>query len=512
MESEVMSAPFFSRTERIQFGSFHYPLGLVDFTLSATARDALQRIKQGEQISAGDGDEASLTHIAYEITSLFHEMRHFIDMFGTTAGCALFAGHVAQLKSFAAVSKALRSAGMKWKIPLSEWGGEAACPQPIRDFIRRARGFNVGTDLFLCPFKPIEVDGHREDLLVDLDYEHGGQADAFPLRIGRVEEDQEILRTILFPVGLESLMEANAHALSRSLVEHYFPDSISRRLEHRIHTFEISDDDSELDQLAAQTATPYMVVDLLITRYLKQKGISAFPRDLVIASVDRVLSMSSVRLVEIEPGTTAMHVDRVGRMLLDLLEAQEHATLLKGSIGDAPQLTEAYKALLAGLESGGDWESVEDDRSALSSVAIWESYVAKNFIIPLLRERVSSKGRVFTVQSEFLGLINRIGLPPARVANGKLILDVMPQRVQQAWWHQLMLGQILSQLLGGGPIYCPRAFPALPGIETMNLAFERTCNAHIRMGCGTFRDGQKAATTPKCLFEDALRVCALERL
>jgi hypothetical protein len=198
-------------------------------------------------------------------------------------------------------------------------------------------------------------------------------------------------------------------------------------------------------------------------------------------------------------------------MLLDLLESEDLNLLKAGKISDEPILTDAYKSLVAGLESGGNWETVEDDRSPLSSVRIWEAYVAKNMMLPLLRERVATNGRVFTQHREFLGLINRIGLPLVRVANGKLLFGDMPERVMQAWVHQLMLGQILHQLVSGKPIFCPRAFSMLPGLDAMNLAFEGNCDGHTVMGCGTFRPGQTDATVPNCLFELSLRASALER-
>jgi hypothetical protein len=282
-------------------------------------------------------------------------------------------------------------------------------------------------------------------------------------------------------------------------------------LEDRSATFDVSEDQAANDQIAAQMATPYMAVDLMIGRFLQGHGIFGYSRDLVFAAVDRVLSTAKIGLIEVQPGTTGLHFDRVGRMLLDLLESEDPELLKAGTISDNSVLTSAYKSLVADLEGGGDWESVKDDRSPLSSVKIWESYVAKNFMLPLLRERVATNGNVFTKHNEFLGLINRIGLPLVRVVNGKLVFGDMPERVQQAWVHQLMLGQILHQLVKQGPIFCPRAFSTLPGIDTVNLAFETGCDAHIPMGCGTFRPGQRAATTPNCLFEHALRVSALER-
>jgi hypothetical protein len=505
-----MILPIFSQTGDTQFGSFHYPLGLLEFDISAKGREGFERIRRGERFTAADGDEDALTQLAYEMMSLFHEMRHFVDMFGTVAGCALFGGYVARLKEFAEISGIMREAGMRWKFPIVKWSGENDCPVAVRKFIRQARAFSVGVDLFITPFNPVEIEGHCEDLLVELNYERGGKADAFPLRIGVIRDDKETLRTILFPIGLEALTEATAHALSRNLVGDYFPPSIAQRLEKRSATFD-REDQATSERIAKQMAMLYMAVDLMISRFLQRHGIARYPRDLIFAVVDRVLSTAKIALIEVQPGSTALHCDRVGSMLLDILESEDPELLRAGTISDKSVLTSAYDSLVVGFESGGDWESVQDDRSPLSSVKIWESYVAKNFMLPLLRERVATKGRVFAKHNEFLGLINRIGLPPVRVADGKLVFGNMPERVQQAWVHQLMLGQILDLMVKEKTIFCPRAFSTFPGIDTLNFAFESDCDAHIQVGCGTFRPGQTATTIPNCLFEHALRVSALER-
>jgi hypothetical protein len=514
VEDQAVNRTFFARADDAQVGEFHYHLGLVEFTLSEPAKAIVMQISEGrQQVSVEQRDESTLVQLAYEVTSFFHEMRHFVDTFGTMAGISLFSARLVVLKEFVALSEALNEARMRWDLPLSKWAMQDDCPQAVRDVVRRARTFDIASDIYIAPFTPVEIDGHREDLKIELDYERGGKADAFPLRIGRIDDSGiERLRTVLFPLGLEALMEGNAHALSRTLVEHYFPEPIAQRLQHRSNIIQSRDERGLDDQRAAQTTMPYMVTDLLITRFLKCHGISKFPRDLIFGLTDRALTTSSIQRRQEIPGTTEMHTDRAGGVLVDLLEAEDPQALGAGSVSDAPEMTKAYEALLAGLERGGDWQTVKDDTMPLSSIAIWESYIAQSFIVPLLRERLATGHRAFTSHEGFITLLPKIGLPPARVANGRLMLAIMPPRVQQAWWHQLMLGEILRQLIrGDGSVFCPRAHATVPGVTTMNLAFEGDCQRHLRLGCGTFRPGQAAMITPKCLFEDALRVCALQR-
>ncbi|MDA9483446.1 hypothetical protein XI07_15790 [Bradyrhizobium sp. CCBAU 11445] len=506
-----MTVPMFSKTQGAQFGSFHYPLGMIEFTMSDQAQQAVKQISAGKLLTAENGDNEALTQVAYEVASLFHEMRHLVDMFGTMAGCTLFSYYIEQLKTFAEISDAMRQAGMHWKFPLGKWRSEKDCPQVLRDFLRETSGLHQAVDVFISPFKPVEVEDHHEDILIELGYEGGGLVDAFPLRIGRFSAEKKTARSILFPIGLEALTEASAHAISRNIVGHYFPESVAQRLEGRVFALWTTGDPAKDQQLAAEAATPYMAIDLLITRFLQQYQIYEFPRDLVLALVDRVLSESAIKLTRVGPGVTGIEVDRLGTKLVNVLKSENFETLRTGVLSERPEIDIVYQGLVTAFENEGKWETVADDRSLLSSVKIWESYVAHKLILPLLRQRVATKGRAFRRQHDFFSLLQRIGVAPARVVHGKLILSDMPERVQQAWIHQMMLGQILHQFISDKPIYCPRAFSTLPGIASLNLALEGNCERFIRRGCGTFRMGQEKVTTPNCLFEQLLGVTALRR-
>ncbi|MFL6258633.1 MAG: hypothetical protein ACJ76Y_02875 [Thermoanaerobaculia bacterium] len=509
-----MNNVFFIRAEETQFGSFHYPLGLIETSMSDSAWAFFKEVIGGVQpTSVDEQDEDALVHLAYEITSLFHEMRHFFDTFGTLAGLSLFSGRLTLLKEFVALADTLLSMGMGWQLPLSTWALAADCPKEIRDFVRRARAFDISSEIYIAPFDPIEIDGHRDDMKIELDYARGGKADAFPLRITLINEEGETeSRTVLFPLGLEALLEGSAHTLCRNLVDCYFPESVAQRLQHRVQKITVLDEHGQTDQRAAQTSTPYMVCDLLITRFFQRHGIEQFPRDLILELIDRALSTSFIRMLEPQPGMTAMYVERVGARLVNILESEDFNVLVSGATSDESEVMEAYEGMLANLEEGGEWQSIEDDHMPASSIAIWETYMAKSFIVPLFRQRLATGHRAFRSHDGFLEMLSKIGLPPARVVNGKLMLGVMPPRVGGAWLHCLMLGEVMRQLVrGSGSVFCPRAHETVPGITTINFAYEGDCQSHRRLGCGTFRVGQPAGIVPKCLFEDTMRVCALKR-
>lgn len=74
-----------------------------------------------------------------------------------------------------------------------------------------------------------------------------------------------------------------------------------------------------------------------------------------------------------------------------------------------------------------------------------------------------------------------------------------------------MLGDTMRQLIhGDGQVFCPRAHRTIPGVESSNFAFEGASGRHLRLGCGAYRRRQ-SGVFPRCLFEDTLRACGLQR-
>lgn len=509
-----MSRVFFSRNEAATVGSFQYALALVEFTMSPEAEEVFERIGAGKEpaVPAGRYDEDQVVQLAYEVTSLVHETRHFVDTYSTLAGLSLLAGHLSLLEEFSKLVEAMSRVGMKWELPAIGWAKAPGCPPEVRNFVRRARAFYAGSEMFLAPFEPVEIDGHRDDLRLEIDCEGIGKIDAFPLRVMRMGQDEKLVpRTVIYPLGLEVLLEGNAHAVSRTMVGHYFPPEIDGRLQQRIRTVSANDAAGKGEQRVAQTTPPYMVTDLLITRSLTRRGVKKFQRDLVLALTDRVLATSLIKAEEVKPGVTAMHVDRVGGKLVDLLEAHEAEALRGGVVpDDGVPVAAAYEGMCAHFAAMPGWEPMKDVFTPWSAVEIWKRYLAKTVIVPLLRERLASGGRAMTTQEGFLKLLAKIGAAPARVINGKLLLG-MPPRVAQAWGHCLMLGDTMRQLIhGDGQVFCPRAHATIPGVASGNFAFEGDCGRHQRLGCGAYRKRQ-TGIFPRCLFEDTLRVCGLQR-
>lgn len=74
-----------------------------------------------------------------------------------------------------------------------------------------------------------------------------------------------------------------------------------------------------------------------------------------------------------------------------------------------------------------------------------------------------------------------------------------------------MFGKLMWQSARtSGALFCPRAHPALPGIDSENLAFVGDCKSHIKLGCGTHEHGTEPTFAPNCLFEGTLRIMGLK--
>lgn len=503
-----MNGPFFSEAAGHEFGAFYHHLGLVQHSLTPEVAEFFKAaVADDPNWGAGLSTEET-TRIAYEATSLFHEVRHLYDAFGTLAGISLFATQMSLLKSFCVEMHALQHGKLSWSLPLAEWAKPAELPQPRRDFVRRARAIHAGTALFLAAFKPVEVPGHIEQLVVKIDGP-GGAIDAFPLRVVSYFQNQATPKTVLCPLGVETFMEGNAHAVARNLVGSYFPEEVAEALLMAVHVID-RDDEQDAKAGIAGRAPPYMVVDLLISRFLRAHGVEQFPRNIVFALIDVVLSQSWFEIVDIAPGVTGAKFDNLGGVLVDVLAEQAIEDLAAGSVTAAPEIDAAYRALLGQLERGGDWNTVQDDLSPMSSMMIWESYCAQHLTVPLLRARLESNHAAFRTHEGFAELLGRIGPLPVSVVDGGLQHN-MPERVMQAWGHVTMIASILHQLLDGRErLDCPRRAETVPGIRACSFAARSNCRDFIKTGCGRFEAGV-FAPSPPCHFEDILQRCGLQR-
>ena len=526
---------FLSSRETQTFGTFHYPYAIVEHSmgfddLAVLAQgldkksflDALDDLEAPkEKIEAilqalKDPKETTASiDVAYRASSFLHETRHFYDQFGTYAGICLFANMIETLKDFYAAAARIKIEGSGWRWPDRKSIAEKGRSAEEQRLIRNVRAFCQGSELFLGAFKPLEIDGHIEEVFAEAITKSGHTIDVAPIRIlaGHLHFESGLdaghggnggaltAKTILYPLGIEVLFEANAHALTRSFIEPSFLKDLANSLTHDQMLVEYGG--GEQPDLARQML-PYMVLDRQITKYLRANGKDKFERNAVLGIADEVLILSRFEIHRSE-SNTRMEISRVGKLIAEVLTHTPVDDLVAGNVPASDVVTQVYKVLLQSYEQGGDWDTVADDGSLLSSICIWESYTAQHFAVPLLRLRLATGHQVFR-SSTGMSQLNQEVPPPIVAYDGKLQID-LPDRVRLAWAHVLMAWHLAHSIALRDTILCPRAFSAVPGLSNVSFSKKYDCDDYISVGCGKF-DGVRVEETP-CLFVDLLRSVAL---
>jgi hypothetical protein len=493
---------FLSSREGQLFGSFHYPYAIVEHSLSHDANAAVEKglvKKQSAEIPEDFEDVEVSIDVAYQASSFIHETRHFYDQFGTFAGLSLFSNFIEMLKNFYAAAVRIKVDGHRWHWPDGKWVAQKVSPAEVRRLIRNARAFRQGSELLLGAFAPVEIDGHIDDVMTEAVTTNGLTVDVAPIRIfAGPHSGSLVAKTILYPLGMEVLFEANAHAITRNFVEGAFSKKVADSLKQDHLAIEYND--GERPDLARQIL-PYMVLDLQISKYLQEHSKEKFSRNTVFGVADEVLSLLNLQIEHTSDVDTRIEVPRVGKLIEDVLARTPVDDLVAGNVPANDLVTQIYRTLLQSFEQGGDWETVKDDRSLLSSIRIWESYVAQHFAVPLLRRRLATGHQVFRSSAGMLELIEELS-PPTVASDGRLKVD-LPDRVGLSWAQVLMAGQLTQSIAVRDTVLCPRAFATVPGLSNASFSRKYNCDDYVSIGCGKF-DGVTIENTP-CMFVDLLR-------
>ena len=487
-----------SRNDRSLFGSFHYPYGIVEHSMDQEALDiALGR--NDISLSAGTLEGAErVVGLAYQAASYLHEVRHFYDQFGTLGGISLFSSFLECLKDFDAAARRLAIAGDTWPWPVSQVAHNPTSPMEARRFVRSVRAFRTASMGLLGSYHPLEVDGHVDGIIAPAITVLGHEVHVAVLRFVSVVDGKQVPKSFLHPLGLEALFESNAHALSRTFVEQTFPKALAAILTQDVMRIE---GEAGRQPVFSQRLTSHMILDRLVSKYLRGKGREKFERDTVIGIADEALSLSSIGIEHVSEKDTKVYIREPSIYIQRLLDNADIEDLVAGRVPASERVNEAYKGLLATLEKGGDWDTVHDDGSLLSAIRIWESYVAQHFTVPLLRRRIATDHKAFRSFVGFADLLREIR-PPIMSMGGHIDFS-LPDAVRSAWARVLHAGEIMLSVAEDGDPHCPRAHRTVPGLSNVTFATEHHCNDHIVLGCGRF-DGSTVEMTP-CMFVDMLQ-------
>lgn len=464
-------------TDALQLGAFNHHLGLLSFTATdegATAHSAL---------AAGDALPPRLAEnleVAFEVGCLAHELQHLADVFGTAAGLSLITSGLHWVKRFAMLcdyAKLRRRHDRSWA-PDDGWLAEKA--EILRGFRFALRAEKV----FSRPFEPFEGDVPGDLLFAHV--HHAGDG-----AISRVTREGR-LRTLIEPLGFEALIEANAHAHVRSVIDSNFPSlSFEGQLRSRL---------LPLHADAAGMATPYMTVDILLSRWFRSHDIGEFPRSLVHDLIDRALADAHFTFGDVDSYGVIVPMRPVGMILEHILSKLDPRTVLSEGIPRKADSDSLYIKLSDALDAGADWDTVEGEYFD-SGVRVWETWVAKHLTAPLLRRRAAVSGSLIS-QPGALKMVAEMA--PVVVRNGRISKMNMPEPVRQAWLKTAFLTSVLHQMTTQSAAFCPRRYSLLPGLTSvLGLSRRGTCDRNAEFGCGSTA-GMLVDGEFDCLFEDVV--------
>lgn len=507
-----MSQKMFSRSEGAVIGSFHHGHAIIEANQSA---ETIALMRDPKLISQHLNNEAKLFQLLLECSAVVHERLHYLDTFGTIGGLSMFNARMVALRRFVECAIELVASGVVWQLPLSKWVASGSAPDAVRKLLRLARAFKAGSDHFLAPFSQFGMHGHTSEAWIDVPFpcmsDDGKSTDstvpAFPMSIGlRSLEDGNVRPvTIMLPMGYEAIVEGIAHGASRSLISVMFPDLPDNTLEHYgpPKAFDADAVAKNLDEIAKQFEI-YTASDLLVSKYLRSKSITKFPRKLVFRLSDLALSTSFFTVKDIDDHKTAVEIRNPGDALIFGLTDCETADLATGEVVYPDFVQQHYRALLDSLTSQSDWDTVTPRDTLYTAHRIWESFVAQHISVPLLKIRIESDNTTFNTEFELIKLALSIELPRVEVYNGSLRFHGMPDEVREAWGQQVFTSELAHQIFADSEILrCPRAHELVPGIESADFSGGR-CMKYKKLGCGTFVPGQPGYT-PTCLFTHTLK-------
>jgi hypothetical protein len=172
-----------------------------------------------------------------EVTQGLHEIRHFHDHFGTTAGFSRVVRTLRDAMAFSDMWQELRKAG-RICLPLAAWAGRPDAPEVLRDYAAKRRAyvewFNLHDGLIL-PHTQEMAEGNAEEGLVVVHMRNlHAVIPVVPLNVrtatavesadGRSSHITSMgpRHQKIVPLGCSVMMEGTAFAIQRNVVERLF--------------------------------------------------------------------------------------------------------------------------------------------------------------------------------------------------------------------------------------------------------------------------------------------------
>jgi len=473
---------------------------------------AIAEASNGEPPRAGTGGSFEERVVrAMTTAAYFHEMRHFHDCFGTFAGVTLFLNYLHVMELFLRACRALRRSNSYWRVPVSKWISETACPKEVglafREY-QRARQLRL---LFLGNVA-LPSEAGETDEIARLFVPTGGIADtndfafpAFPMHFERYVKGRPARRVGFAPLGFEALIEGNAQALQRSIIASWWGGEVAGEVMQRMRLVELSSEHDDPEP------SVYLATDFMLTRLLRQRGIAEFQQSLILDLTDAAL-MNSCLFSFIEESSDAdlrtktIYVHPGRRMLRQIEQFVPSEDVTKGT----PPSAQGSDAL---------WKLVEDAPSVETLLAVSgqrpvtevvRSLVLHKIVEPLLDIRRRSGERAFRTSDGYMEYMLEMPQAPFTVyKSGIVVADYLTAELQKTLWEYIFTERIMNALFGAEPggapiILCPRRFDQPPGLSLADFEPVRGCRTWIaEMACGSWQP-RHPIDLPTCGFRHFL--------
>lgn len=513
----VRPVRFKSRNSSEHYGSYHHQY-ILD-TVDASMEDLLD-LEAIQDFVATNPPPSEQLSVALQNAAAIHEYRHFFDCFGTVAGITLFGTYLIELKEFLRACSYLGKQGLVWKLPIWEWIKDNDCPEHVKSFAESYKQRVRYREIFMGGMELPPEPGFTDEVWRDCNI---SQLDiTFPLyplksmallRKGNQTIAQDTA-TIWHSVGFETIVEGNAQAMQRDLLEALWPTEIVELAWKTLTQAERPADDINAEDLFKHhkhdVSIHYNVTDYLVSKYLSQNyGIGQYPRSLI-------MQVSDIALMEsLFPDGSHTPIKRhPGHAFTNVLQTTQWVEPLDSCIRESVTTEKTISDLIGTLSEYPRPEyylTNKRDPTLINIVAIVESYAQHEIVVPLLKFRLENGNKAFYDLSKFFNSFPSLPKPLVSIFKGQLrhFLPDQQAYVMEAWALFAMIRNIFEQIMSGSVVICcPRAYETVPGINIVEFAKPPgRCKEHIsRRACLAWAPGRELSSQlPNCFFTDIVR-------
>jgi len=511
-----------------EYGSYYHQY----LTVSLKRIDSFDQIAaiadsdRVRRIKSASSDLDAAADAAMNDVTILHEFRHFHDAFGTLAGFSLFLDYMQIVAGFHRVCGYLANKKMRWKLPVSAWVQAPDCPNEVKEIFTAYRHGRFLRQVFLGSFElPIETGSSDEvaakfvftpsKVFPDLWFP------AYPSNLSAVHQASGITEAKVAwrPIGFEALLEGNAQALQRTMIEQFWGRDVADRVWAKMTTHVAPDGSLQADDLG-----PYLTTDFFFTRFLQRGfGVETFHRDLILDITDAALMDSALltQRVMTDRGPAFEKIFRQpGRSLVERTsrikwtgEARPSSGAPASSSIDGVDAVKRMENLIAQIPP---WDALARRARSVPPTEALLSFAAHKIVHPLLQIRREQGDGPFRTLEGYLRYFTQFPTPPLIQLRGSLHRsNEFTPDLHQKLAEFIFLEKIMHTMLGmprdaPSVIFCPRAMGNFPASEHYEFEPIAGCQSHIeQMTCLCWMPG-RLPELPDCYLPKLIQSLSID--